>query len=280
MKSLRLLAQGSAIAIAAMGMSFTTTANAQNSVWLPAPGSGNVSLSYVEQEADRFYIGESEMSLPFGTIKNKTFTLGAQFGLTDALALDAKLPSARRTSGLGKDSGIGDARLGITYRFVDEFETRGAPSVGLRLGAIIKGNYETQRPDSIGDGTSGVEASILIGKKLGPVGLSAELGVRDRNKGVPNETFFNVSANFAIGGGFAANVGFSDTRSSGNLDIGGPGFDPSKFQQVKEERQIVSAGVSYAVTRGISLSGNVGRVIDGRNTQKADIYGVGVAFDF
>ena len=255
-------------------------AHAQNSVWLPAPGSGSVSLSFLSQNADRFYIGSSLMVLPFGSIKLTTTTLAGQYALSDGVAIDAKLPYARRTSGIGSDSAVADVKLGVTWRFVDEFERRGAPSVALRLGAIIAGNYQTQRPDSIGDGASGYEASVLIGRYVSDsIGLRGELGIRDRNRGVPNETFISLGADWRITPTFAASVGFTDTRASGNLDIGGPGFTPARFQQVAEKRSVANVGLSYAITPKLSISGNIGRVTSGRNTPKAELYSLGVAFD-
>lgn len=277
MKSARLTALG---AIAA-ALAIPTLSHAQNSAWLPAPGSGSVGLSYLTQEADRFYIGGSLMALPFGTIKIKTTTLAAQYAIADGLAFDAKLPFAQRTSGLGSDSGTGDARLGVTWRFVDEFEKRGAPTVALRAGAIIAGNYQTLRPDSIGDGASGYEVSLLVGRYLTPsFGVRGEVGIRDRNRGVPNQTFLSVGADLRITPSLAGSIGFSSIRNSGNLDIGGPGFTPLRFQQVAEKRNFINAGLAYSVTERISINGNIGKVTSGRNTSKNDVYSLGVSFDF
>ena len=265
----------------AAALAFPTLSHAQNSVWLPAPGSGSVGLSYLSQEADRFYIGGNLTSLPFGTIKIKTTTLAGQYAVADSLAVDAKIPFARRTSGLGSDSGTGDARVGVTWRFVDEFENRGAPTVAVRAGAIIAGNYQTFRPDSIGDGASGYEVSLLVGRYLTPnFGIRGEVGIRDRNRGVPNQTFLSVGADFRITPSLAGSVGFSSIRNSGNLDIGGPGFTPLRFQQVAEKRSVINAGLSYSVTERVSLNGNIGKVTSGRNTRKDDLYSLGVAFDF
>ena len=265
----------------AAALAFPTLSHAQNSVWLPAPGSGSVGLSYLSQEADRFYIGGNLMALPFGTIKIKTTTLAGQYAVADSLAVDAKIPFARRTSGLGSDSGTGDARVGVTWRFVDEFENRGAPTVAVRAGAIIAGNYQTFRPDSIGDGASGYEVSLLVGRYLTPnFGIRGEVGIRDRNRGIPNQTFLSVGADLRITPSLAGSVGFSSIRNSGNLDIGGPGFTPLRFQQVAEKRSVINAGLSYSVTERVSLNGNIGKVTSGRNTRKDDLYSLGVAFDF
>ena len=270
-----------AVATVAVALAYPALTHAQNSVWLPAPGSGSVGLSYLSQEADRFYIGGSLMTLPFGTIKIKTTTLAAQYAIADGFAVDAKLPFAQRSSGLGSDSGTGDARVGVTWRFVDEFEKRSLPTVAVRAGAIIAGNYQTFRPDSIGDGASGYEVSLLVGRYLTPsFGIRGEVGIRDRNRGVPNQTFLSVGADLRITPSLSGSVGFSSIRNSGNLDIGGPGFTPLRFQQVAEKRNFINAGLSYSVTERISINGNIGKVTSGRNTSKNDVYSLGVAFDF
>ena len=270
-----------AVATVAVAIAVPPLTHAQNSVWLPAPGSGSVGLSYLSQEADRFYIGGSLMTLPFGTIKIKTTTLAAQYAIADGFAVDAKLPFAQRSSGLGSDSGTGDARVGVTWRFVDEFEKRSLPTVAVRAGAIIAGNYQTFRPDSIGDGASGYEVSLLVGRYLTPsFGVRGEVGIRDRNRGVPNQTFLSVGADLRITPSLSGSVGFSSIRNSGNLDIGGPGFTPLRFQQVAEKRNFINAGLSYSVTERISINGNIGKVTSGRNTSKNDVYSLGVAFDF
>ena len=245
-----------AVATVAVAIAVPALTHAQNSVWLPAPGSGSVGLSYLSQEADRFYIGGSLMTLPFGTIKIKTTTLAAQYAIADGFAVDAKLPFAQRSSGLGSDSGTGDARVGVTWRFVDEFEKRSLPTVAVRAGAIIAGNYQTFRPDSIGDGASGYEVSLLVGRYLTPsFGVRGEVGIRDRNRGVPNQTFLSVGADLRITPSLSGSVGFSSIRNSGNLDIGGPGFTPLRFQQVAEKRNFINAGLSYSVTERISIKG-------------------------
>ena len=270
-----------AVATVAVAIAVPALTHAQNSVWLPAPGSGSVGLSYLSQEADRFYIGGSLMTLPFGTIKIKTTTLAAQYAIADGFAVDAKLPFAQRSSGLGSDRGTGDARVGVTWRFVDEFEKRSLPTVAVRAGAIIAGNYQTFRPDSIGDGASGYEVSLLVGRYLTPsFGVRGEVGIRDRNRGVPNQTFLSVGADLRITPSLSGSVGFSSIRNSGNLDIGGPGFTPLRFQQVAEKRNFINAGLSYSVTERISINGNIGKVTSGRNTSKNDVYSLGVAFDF
>ena len=154
MKSLKInaIAVAATAAIGTLTLTATTTSFAQNAIWLPAPGSGSLALSYASAKSDRFYVGDSLMALPFGTIKQNTTTLSGIYSVVDGVAIDAKLGFARRTSGISSDSASDDTRLGVTWRFLDEYENRGAPTVAVRAGAIFKGDYETKRPDSIGDG--------------------------------------------------------------------------------------------------------------------------------
>ena len=79
-------------------------------------------------------------------------------------------------------------------RLVDEVISD-APSLAVRVGGIIGGDYDTGYINSLGDGGNGYEISVIAGKFLGDrVGLSGELGYRDRDSDIPSEVFANVSA--------------------------------------------------------------------------------------
>ena len=63
-------------------------------------------------------------------------------------------------------SGLADVNLGVTWRFLDEALSDYAlmPSVALRAGGIIAGDYQTGYINSLGDGGDGFEVSALAGK--------------------------------------------------------------------------------------------------------------------
>ena len=60
-------------------------------------------------------------------------------------------------------SGLYDSNVAVTWRFVDELISN-APSVALRVGAIIAGAYDTGYINSLGDGGHGIETSLVIGR--------------------------------------------------------------------------------------------------------------------
>lgn len=274
------------IAIAAAMIALPVAAFAEGSPYLPIPGAGQVSVGYTNQSGDDFWVGSTKMTLP-AKIKFNNLSVGAQYGLTDSLAIDGTLTYTSSRFGVaagastGNESALSDSTVGIKWRLVDEFETTGAPTVSLRAGAIIKGNYATGKIDAINDGASGIEVSALIGKYLTPAfSISGELGYRQRGNTVPKDTFGSIDVNYGFNSVVSASLGFSSVRASGNLDIGGPGFSPARFQEVKEERDLVHAGVNFNLLPGTSLSFNYGKVTAGRNTIKADVFGVAVTQAF
>lgn len=273
-------------AIASALIALPVAAFAEGSPYLPIPGSGQVSVGLTNQSGDDFWVGSTKMTLP-AKIKFNNLSVGAQYGLTDSLAIDGTLTYTSSRFGVatgastGNESALSDSTVGIKWRLVDEFDTIGAPTVSLRAGAIIKGNYATAKIDAINDGASGVEVSVLLGKYLTPaLSISGELGYRQRGNTVPKDMFGAIDLNYGFNSVVSASLGFSSVRASGNLDIGGPGFSPARFQEVKEERDLVRAGVNFNLLPGTSLSFNLGKVTAGRNTIKADVIGVALTQAF
>ena len=76
-------------------------------------------------------------------------------------------------------------------------------------------------------------------------------------------------------------MGYSSSKFGGSLDIGGPGFSPARFQQVREERGVVKFGLGYAFAGNQGLALNVAKTTSGRNTVKDDqVVGLSYAFAF
>ena len=264
----------------AVAMAFPMVAVADGSPWLPVPGSTQVSLEYVNQSGDEFRAGSEKMTLP-NKIKQDTTSLGLQYGLTDQLAIDAKLNYASSTFGDAKDSAFGDSGVGINWRVVDEFERSNMPTVTLRGAVIIDGNYSVGKVDAIGDGASGVELSVLAGKYLLPkLTVAGELGYRNRDNNVPADIWFSANVGYSINSVVGLSAGFTSTRSQGNLDIDGEGFTPDRFPEVREDRDLVKVGASFAVNPRTSLNVNYGEVVSGRNTTLATVWGASVATSF
>lgn len=270
--------------LAAAGMTFflalPAIAAADGSPWLPVPSSTQVSFGYINQTGDEFYLGTEKMPLP-STLEQDTYSIGAQYGLTDAVAIDARLNYAKINFGVASESALADSSIGINWRVYDEFEYTAAPTVTLRGAAIIAGNYETGKIDAIGDGASGLELSVLAGKYLMPkLTVAGEFGYRYRSGDVPDDLWFSANAGYSLASFVSVSAGYIVTRSLGDLDIGGPGFSPPRFPETQEDRDLISVGAAFAVASSTSLNVNYGTVVSGRNTTKADVWGISVVTSF
>lgn len=263
---------------------------ADGSPWLPIPESGTASLSYVFQTADEFYKADKNGPTPGGgeDLDQHTLWLNMNYGLSENLALDFRTGYAKSDFVLAgpttDDSfnGLTDSTLGLTWRVVDEdISEHNLPSVAFRLAAIIAGDYETGHINSIGDGGSGAEASVIVGKIFADkVALSGELGYRDRENSIPEEVFFNLSAYYLFNSKLTASFEFKWNDATSGLDIGEPGFSPSKFPELEEDFQVVGLGLSYNVMNSVNLGLNLATVVDGRNTSKSNAIGLTIGYPF
>ena len=270
--------------LVAAGMTFSLTlpaiAVADGSPWLPVPGSTQISLGYINQTGDEFYLGTAEMPLP-EKLKQDTYSIGAQYGLTDAIAINARLNYAKINFGPASESALADSSIGFNWRVYDEFEHASAPTITLRGAAIIAGDYETGKIDAIGDGASGLELSVLAGKYLMPnLTVAGEFGYHYRSGDVPGDLWFSANAGYSLASFVSVSAGYITTRSFGDLDIGGPGFSPPRFPEVQEDRDLISVGAAFSVASSTSLNVNYGTVVSGRNTTKADVWGISVVTSF
>ena len=167
----------SVLALAGLAVILSTPPARAGSPWLPAPGAGNVSLSYTYQTADEYYRKTSPTSsvetvpLP-DDLQQHTVLVDVEYGLFESVALDVRLGYAesyfQKHGTLREKSpgGLGDVNFGVTYRLLDEtiVENELLPSLALRAGAIIAGDYDTGSINSLGDGGEGFEISGLAGK--------------------------------------------------------------------------------------------------------------------
>ena len=267
-----------------LASSWPVSASAEGSPWLPVPKTGSVSLSYISQEADKFYIGSDRRTPGFREIEQTTLWLDANFGLSDALALDLQIGRSESEAKLSlKDQdGRTDLSVGLTWRLVDEdISEAGLPSVALRVGAILAGDYDVGVPNAIGDDADGFEVSAIAGKIFAErFALSGEIGRRSRNDGVPSETFFNAAAHYQIASRLSLSARYQRIDSSGSLDIMGPGFNPTRFPEVTEDIERVSLGVSYRLTDQLSLAVNWFDTIDGRNTSDFEALAATLTYHF
>jgi len=257
---------------------------ADGSPWLPLSKSGSLNLSYVSESAKKFYRGKARRDLPFQKIDQKTVWLNADYGLSDSLALDLRLNHADVSGkapsppGPPDQQGLGDVNLGLTWRLVDEYINFGAPSVALRVGATIAGDYDAGLPTDIGDDASGVEASLIVGKIIRErFALSGEIGHRTRDNNVPDETFLNAKAFLLVNPKLLLNIQYHNTMAGGSLDIGDPGF---VFPETTEDIERIGLGVRFQPTPQLGLGLSFFTIIDGRNTADFDAIAATVSYTF
>lgn len=267
----------------------SSSSNAAGNPWLPEPGSLNATLSYVFQTADDFYFGNKKADLPTD-LEQHTVSAFLEYGLTDSLALDARLGYASsdflETPADGPapfgDSldGLTDTNIGIRWRVLDEL-VGDSLTLTFRAAGIVEGSYRTGALNAIGDGSSGGEFSALAGRYFdNGLSFSGEVGYRTRSEPVPDEFFASVRGGYAITSKLGVGVSYQVAESLGGIDIGVPGFSFARFPEVNEDYQIFGLDLSYRLTPKTLVSVNYGTVLTGRNTSNQDIVGVNFGYNF
>lgn len=284
MRKLSLIAISAVMAV----FSYLPFANAGNSAWLPAPGGGSVSLSLIYQNAEEFYRGSEKVPGPLAEddLTQKTAMVQIKYGLLDSVALDLAVGGSEASKpGAGPkesddESGLTDINVGVTVRVVDEAVTQG-PSIAFRVGGIKSGSYDTGYINSIGDGGNGFEVSGIVGKFLSDnFAVSGELGYRMRNEDIPDAIFANVTGSLIFADMFGLSVNYTMENSTGGIDIGSEGFEPSRFPETEEDTHTLGSTLTFLVGGGASISGSYARVIDGRNTGEYNIFAVSLGYSF
>ena len=268
------------------------TALAQGTPWIAEPGTGTINLSYVNQNAAEFYRQTTQVKGPLEAtgahLSQNTVWIGVNYALTDAVALDVQSGWARSfvPGPVGPTpeeslSGLVDSNIAVTWRLVDEL-VGNALSVALRGAVIAAGRYDTGYFNSIGDGGSGAEASIIAGRFARRFGFSTELGYRYRTSelDIPADIFANLAAFIPVGEVVTLSVDYRLVNATSGIDIGGPGFSPSRFPELQEDRHIVGGRLLANVTDVVSVNGFFGQVVAGRNTAASRIFGFGLSIAF
>ena len=277
-----------AIATVAFVFSYGSSASANGSAWLPAPGGGSVTLSYVWQGSDEFYRANKKGPTPAGgeDLTQQTVWVNGTYGISDSVALDFRAGLARGSfiedvppAKTEDENGLTDINLGVTWRVADE-ALGSAPSIAVRLGGIKSGSYDAGYINSIGDGADGVELSGIIGKFItDQIAVSGEVGYRYRQD-IPNNIFVRLSGGVLLMERVGVSVNYDMTNAESGLDIGDPDFNPSRFPETEEDIHILSSALSVAVSEQVGLGVSYGRVIDGRNTAASDIFSVSLGYSF
>lgn len=249
------------------------------SVWLPRAQELVVTPGYVFQTFDKFWLGKDKVDLGDDLMQHTAF-LGFEYGITENVAMDLTAGYVwSHTDAFGEqsDDGLADTTFGARYRFVDE-ETIAlpfVPSLGVRVGGIIEGTYDENFPFSAGDGASGAEGSLLLGKAICPgFGLFGDIGYRWRNHDVPDDVFGSGGL-YATYRSFTAHAAYRHTQGLSGKDIG-----EVPFPEVKEINQNVEVGIGFTDRANRYYQVFYARTIDGRNTGEKDILGASISLSY
>lgn len=288
-------------------LAFATGVSADGSVWLPAPGTGTVTMTYISQSADNMWVGKNGPNpIPFQGLDQSTVSINGTYGLSDAISLDLRTGTSEVSPKHGgaiplSTDGRTDTELGVTWRFRDEIVNDG-PSMAVRVGAILAGNYDTggpgpaevmgdpnrvgAGPTAVGDGASGFQISGIIGKVFNNrFAVSAELGSRHRWDDVPRETFMNFDAHLIVGERLVLSSQYHIQASSGDVDIGPPpgpgahGMHWDQFPNVAEDVNRISIGGTIVLNQ-VDIGLHWFKVLDGRNTAEYKAFGGTLTYNF
>ena len=281
-----------------MLLGFALTASATvccgQSAWLPAKHQIKVTPGFSYSTFDEFWAGRERVH-PLKdndeSLDQYTGYLALEYGILDNLAADVTLgyTATSDTDTFGdNDDGLADTLIGLRYRLIDENNAPCpyAPTISVRVGAVIAGTYDSNDAFSAGDGAHAFESSLLLGKAFGSsgFGIYGDFGYRVRESPVPDDLFGSGGA-FQQIGPVTLTAGYRHVQSLSGLDIGGPGFDPSLgrshgFPALKEIVQLFEGGISYTDPGGRNYQFTVAKSVDGRNTGDKLIFGFNVTFAF
>ena len=278
-------------------------ARAQASPWLDEPGTGTLSLSYSNQNATEFYRQTTRVKGPLeatsANLAQNTLWMAASWTPIEPLAIDIESAWADSfvagavgpSGGRESYSGLFDTNIAARWRIRDGLVDAG-PTVTLRVGGIVAGGYETGYINSLGDGGNGVETSVIVGKYTDMVSLTAEVGYRRRGNAqinpdavgaagsesidVPDDVFAQLGAYIPLGAAILIGGEYHVVDATSGIDIGGPGFSPSRFPGLQEDSHILSGRLIADLSDTVTMNITLGQVVRGRNTAASELVSVGI----
>lgn len=257
-----------------------------NSSTMGEAGTWYLSPSYTYQSFDEFYAGDQRVDTPPAgeEIERQSYRLNLEYVLTDLWALDLSLGYFRTQSGevgpfdQGDQDGLSDTEFGIRHILSKQADQ--GVDVALRLGFTIPGDYETGQLSAPGDDAYGVNLKMLAGYSMGGTRLEGLLGFGVNEGAVPEAWTIGARVIQELGAGFALDLGYRFFDSSGDLDIGGPGFTPERLREVTEQGQVLEVGASYGDAGGRYYRLVFSQLVDGENVGREQTLGASVTFSF
>jgi len=260
-----------------------------SSPWLPFAGQWDSSISATFEEADDFWRGTESRALPAGKAEQFSTHLVLGYGLTDALALDLRVGYTGTKYGGQTIEGLDDTEIGLRYALLNEdaFDAPSwLPSAAIRIAGVLEGTYEINQsasPVSPGNGASGGDIGLIVGKRFHAIGAGAVAGInhRWRNEDVSSAWSYHAGIYKTLPGNLTVSVSVSGLSATNGPDIGEGRAIPPFLSIVAEEWQIGEVGLHWQPNEsGPSVSLSAAQSIDGRNTTDRSILRFGVGWKF
>ncbi|MBX2882168.1 MAG: hypothetical protein KTR32_19630 [Granulosicoccus sp.] len=265
-------------------LGFSSQAYPEGSPWLPADGTTSLGISFISGSTEDYFIGDTSTNLG-GDLEGTFVWLNASYGYDDIWAFDIRTGYAKSEFEFNPDDqrDIADTSLGVSYQFLNEFEEdNGLPTISTRIGYTFGGNYETNLIDAIGDGASGIDLSLLVGKTLNSkYAVFSDITYRQRDNDVADSIKLLLSGYYTSPIpelGFQLSLGRIRTDSS--IDIGGPDFGVDQFSQTDKDSDWLITGVNYGLDNGLGLGFSYSFLLSGKNVADSDIATFNLSYAF
>ena len=284
-----------AMSIAAITTLIAGTAAGQSRTTIGAPGTGEITVQGRLVEASRFHRqgftvdGPFERktsinwSATFSVADNVALHLGT--GWTEFFASSGGSPSGARDT----HDGRGGTTLGVTWRVHGQTPADG-PNAAVKIGGRVPGPYDPGYTNSLGDGATELQGSVVLESFEHRLRWSTELGYRSRTHAivnpagigqpaahydkvdVPNETFAFAGAYGQINEHLQIGVEYSTVNGEQGLDIDLDGWRPDRWPALHEDLHAVAVTVHVDAKRFGGFALSAGKVTFGRNTPAYRIY--------
>ena len=136
--------------------------------------------------------------------------------------------------------------------------------------------------EAIGDGASGFDVSLLVGKSLTPqFAVFGDLTYRQRDSGVADGLKYIFTLYYSSP---VPRLGFqvagAGIRTDSSIDINDPGFSQAQFPETNRDSDFFIVGGDYSFTNGIGVGFSYTALINGRNVADTDVANVSFSYSF
>lgn len=258
--------------------------HADGSPWIAGDGETTISVDVTGGSTRDFFLGETSIDLG-GELKGTYTWFNGNYGYDDVWAFDIRTGYAETSleGSNGDQNGVTDTTLGASYQFTNEFESdNGLPTVTGRLAYTIGGDYDPNVIQAIGDGGSGVDLSLLVGKSLSSsFAVSADLTYRQRDNNIPDGFKYLLSGFYTSQiPGLGFRLALAGLRTDSDINFGDSQIRVDQFSQTDRDSDFLIGGVNYGFDNGIGLGFSYTALLSGKNIADTNIPNLSISYSF